>query len=280
MPLADKVRPESIDEIAGQKHLLAPGAPLRRLLESGHIPSLVFYGPPGTGKTTLASIAAKMTDREMFRINATTASLSDVRDVLGNTDSVFSSGGILLYIDEIQYFNKKQQQSLLEYVEDGRIILICSTTENPYFTIYGALLSRSTVFEFKPVGSSELLPVLRRAFNILNGEYGGAKKCSDGVLGLIASSCGGDVRKAINALENTYYASGSELSEESAGLLTQRSGQRFDTDGDQHYDLLSAFQKSIRGSDADAAVYYLARLLAGGDLISPCRRLLVIASEA
>lgn len=279
MPLADKVRPVSIDEIAGQKHLLAPGAPLRRLLESGHIPSLVFYGPPGTGKTTLASIAAKMTDREMFRINATTASLSDVRDVLGNTDSVFSSGGILLYIDEIQYFNKKQQQSLLEYVEDGRIILICSTTENPYFTIYGALLSRSTVFEFKPVGSSELLPVLRRAFNILNGEYGGAKKCSDGVLGLIASSCGGDVRKAINALENTYYASGSELSEESAGLLTQRSGQRFDTDGDQHYDLLSAFQKSIRGSDADAAVYYLARLLAGGDLISPCRRLLVIASE-
>ena len=279
MPLADRVRPKSFDEIAGQKHLLSKGAPFRKIIESGHLPSLVFYGPPGTGKTTVADIVAKKCNKLFYRINATVASLSDVRDILTEAGTLMSSDGILLYIDEIQYFNKKQQQSLLEYVEDGRVTLICSTTENPFFTIYGALLSRSTVFEFKPVEPQELLPILRRAFEIQNADMGGAKSCTDEVLLSIAYACGGDVRKAVSALENVFYASENELSLPLARELTQRSGMRFDRDGNEHYDLLSAFQKSIRGSDENASIYYLAKILEGGDLVSACRRLLVIAAE-
>ncbi len=279
MPLADRVRPNSFDEIAGQTHLLSKNAPFRRIIESGHLPSLIFYGPPGTGKTSVADIVAKKCNKLFYRLNATTASLSDVRDILTQTGTLMSSDGILLYIDEIQYFNKKQQQSLLEYVEDGRVTLICSTTENPFFTIYGALLSRSTVFEFKPVQPQELLPVLRRAFDILNSDFENAKICTDEVLKAIASACGGDVRKAVSALENVYYASENELSVSLARELTQRSGMRFDRDGNEHYDLLSAFQKSIRGSDENAAVFYLAKILEGGDIVSVCRRLLVIAAE-
>lgn len=279
MPLADRVRPTSFDEMAGQKHLLSVGAPFRRIIESGHLPSLIFYGPPGTGKTTAADIVAKQCNKLFYRINATVSALSDVRDILTQAGTLMSSDGILLYIDEIQYFNKKQQQSLLEYVEDGRVTLICSTTENPYFTIYGALLSRSTVFEFKPVEPQELIIVLRRAFDTVNGEMGGSKSCTDEVLLSIAYACGGDVRKAISSLENIYYACEKELSVSLARELTQRSGMRFDRDGNEHYDLLSAFQKSIRGSDENAAIYYLAKILEGGDLLSACRRLLVIAAE-
>ena len=279
MPLADKIRPSSLAEMAGQEHLLKESAPLRRILESGHLPSMIFYGPPGTGKTTLANIAARLTDKQIFRVNATTASLSDVKEILSETDSLFSAGGILLYIDEIQYFNKKQQQALLEYVEDGRVTLICSTTENPYFALYGALLSRSTVFEFKPVKPEECVKVLRRGLELLNSESGSNKNCDDSVLLSVAVGCGGDVRKALTALENLYYACVGDLDGDTAAALTQRSGMRFDVSGDQHYDILSAFQKSIRGRDENAAVHYLARLLAGGDLLSPCRRLLVIASE-
>jgi len=279
MPLADSLRPTSLNDVAGQEHLLQKGAPLRRILESGHLPSMIFYGPPGTGKTTLAGIAAGMTDKQLYRVNATTASLSDVKDILSETDSLFSSGGILLYIDEIQYFNKRQQQALLEYVEDGRVTLICSTTENPYFALYGALLSRSTVFEFKPVSPEECKKVLDRGLTALNEQTGESKKCDDAVLLSIAQGCGGDVRKSLTALENLFYACGDVLDSETASSLTQRSGLRFDASGDQHYDILSAFQKSIRGSDENAAIHYLARLLSGGDLLSPCRRLLVIASE-
>lgn len=279
MPLADRVRPNSFDEMAGQRHLLSESAPFRRIIESGHLPSLIFYGPPGTGKTTAADIVAKKCGKQFYRINATTASLSDIRDILGQTGTLMSSDGILLYIDEIQYFNKKQQQSLLEYVEDGRVTLICSTTENPFFTIYGALLSRSTVFEFKPVEPDDLLGVLRRAFEIQNADFGNIKSCTDEVLLAIAYACGGDVRKAVSALENVYYASEKELSVSLARDLTQRSGLRFDRDGNEHYDLLSAFQKSIRGSDENAAVFYLAKILEGGDLVSVCRRLLVISTE-
>ena len=280
MPLADQIRPSTLAEMAGQEHLLQTGAPLRRILESGHLPSMIFYGPPGTGKTTLANIAARLTEKQIFRINATTASLSDVKEVLQETDSLFSAGGILLYIDEIQYFNKKQQQALLEYVEDGRVTLICSTTENPYFALYGALLSRSTVFEFKPVSPKECLKTLKRGLEVLNSQSAIQKKCDDTLLLDIASGCGGDVRKSLTALENLYYASvGEEIEKDFANSLIQRSGMRFDVSGDMHYDLLSAFQKSIRGSDENAAVHYLARLLAGGDLLSPCRRLLVIAAE-
>ncbi len=279
MPLADKVRPKSFDEVAGQKHLLAKGAPFRRIIESGHIPSLVFHGPPGTGKTTVADIVAKLCGKEFYRINATVASLSDIKDILSMSHSITASDGIILYIDEIQYFNKKQQQSLLEYVEDGRVTLISSTTENPFFSLYPALLSRSSVFEFKPVDSVDMVPALRRAFDICNQSEGMEKQCSDQVLLAIAQGCGGDVRKGIGALENVYYSSDKELSLELAKQLSQRSGIRFDRDGNEHYDLLSAFQKSIRGSDPDAAVFYLARILEGGDLISACRRLMIIACE-
>ncbi len=279
MPLADSVRPKSFDDVAGQKHLLAKNAPFRRIIESGHIPSLVFHGPPGTGKTTVADIVAKQTGREFYRINATVASLSDIKDILSLSQTITAYDGIILYIDEIQYFNKKQQQSLLEYVEDGRVTLISSTTENPFFSLYPALLSRSSVFEFKPVDAKDMLPALRRAFDYCNETARLDKECGDDVLLTIANGCGGDVRKALGALENVYYASEKVLSGELAHQLAQRSGIRFDRDGNEHYDLLSAFQKSIRGSDPDAAIFYLARILEGGDLISACRRLMVIACE-
>ena len=280
MPLADRVRPNTFDEICGQTHLLAKNAPLRRILDSGHLPSLIFYGPPGTGKTTTADLIAKHFRREFYKLNATTAGTSDVKEILNLSGGLMSGNeGILLYIDEIQYFNKKQQQSLLEYVEDGRVTLICSTTENPYFAIYPALLSRSSVFEFKPVDPKDLIPGLRRAFDILNGDFGNAKTCSDAALEVLAYGCGGDVRKAIGSLENCYYASETAIDEDLARSLAQRSGMRYDRDGQSHYDLLSALQKSIRGSDPDAAVFYLAKILAGGDLVSACRRISVCAAE-
>ncbi|OGO90704.1 MAG: hypothetical protein A2Y17_03170 [Clostridiales bacterium GWF2_38_85] len=279
MPLADFLRPKDFDDVVGQKHLLSKNAPFRRIIESENIPSLLFYGPPGTGKTTVADIIAKKTGKIFHKLNATVASLSDVRDILNSTDSIITQDGVVLYIDEIQYFNKKQQQSLLEYMEDGRITLICSTTENPYFCIYNALLSRTTIFEFKSVSPEDILISLRRSLDALNTQNEMNKTTSDKVLDIISHNCGGDVRKAIGTLENTYYASIDVLQPEIAKELSQRSGLRFDRDGDSHYDLLSAFQKSIRGSDADASIYYLARILEGGDLLSACRRLMVIASE-
>ncbi len=279
MPLADSIRPKTLDDIVGQKHLLKPGAPFRRMIESGHFPSMVFYGPSGTGKTTAADIIARMAGMYFCKLNATVASLADVKNVLAQSETLSGSSGVLLYIDEIQYFNKKQQQSLLEYIEDGRVTLICSTTENPFFALYSALLSRSSVFEFKNVEKSETVRALSRAFTLLCTETEETKKLEAGVPEIIAASCGGDVRKAINTLENVFFSCGDTLTEEMAREFSQRSSMRFDRDGDAHYDLLSALQKSIRGSDPDAAVYYLACLLEGGDLLSPCRRLLVIASE-
>ncbi len=279
-PLADEIRPQSIDEMVGQEHILGEDGMLRRIVESGSIPNMIFYGPSGTGKTTAARIIAKNTNRTLRKLNATTAGIADIKAIIDELDTMLCPGGVLLYLDEIQYFNKKQQQALLEYVEDGRVTLICSTTENPYFALYGALLSRSTVFEFKPVSPKACVPVLKRGLNALNEETNQSKKCDDTLLLDIASGCGGDVRKSLTALENLYYASvGDEIEKDFANSLIQRSGMRFDVSGDVHYDILSAFQKSIRGSDENAAVHYLARLLAGGDLLSPCRRLLVIAAE-
>lgn len=279
MPLADEIRPKSLDEVVGQEHLLAPKAPFRRIIESGSMPNLIFYGPPGTGKTTVADIISKNASKFFKKLNATVASLSDVKDVLSSTGTLMGGGGIVLYIDEIQYFNKKQQQSLLEYIEDGRITLICSTTENPYFCVYNALLSRSSVFEFKSVSPAEIKKSLIRALDYLNSKNETKKTASDDVFETISTSCGGDVRKAIGVIENVYFASDDVLDKETAVSLVSGAGLTFDRDGDAHYDLLSAFQKSIRGSDPDAAVQYLARLLSGGDLLSVCRRLLVIANE-
>lgn len=278
MPLADKARPKSFDEVAGQKHLLGEGRPLRRMLEAGHYPSLVFYGPPGTGKTTVADIISKQSGKYMRRINATTASLSDIKSALGSSASLEGQGGILLYIDEIQYFNKKQQQSLLEYVEDGRVTLICSTTDNPFFCIYPALLSRSAVFEFKGVPAEEMLPALRRGFDLLCEEYE-AKEIDDEAMLIIAKAVNGDVRKALSLLENCYFACDTRLDRATATELAEMTGLRSGRNGDDHFDCLSALHKSIRGSDPDGAVHYLCRALEGGDISGVCRRLLCAASE-
>ena len=283
-PLADEIRPASLDDVVGQKHILGADGLLRRIIESGSIPNLVFYGPSGTGKTTVANIIAARTNRTLRRINATTGSLSDVKDVIGEVGTMMAPNGILLYLDEIQYFNKKQQQSLLEVIERGDVTLIASTTENPYFYVYNAVLSRSTVFEFKPVEAGEVLPAIDRGVSIMAKRLGGVAEFEDGVREAIASSCGGDVRKAMNAVEllmNTAARQRGKLvvSLEDARLVAQRSAMRYDRAGDEHYDILSALQKSIRGSDPDAACHYLARLLEAGDLISACRRLMVIACE-
>lgn len=278
-PLADRLRPSSLDEMVGQRHLLGERGILRRLLDAGRFTNMIFSGPPGTGKTTAANIVAARSGMTLYKLNATTASLSDVKEIASSTSNMFGANGILLYLDEIQYFNRKQQQSLLEYMEDGRITLIASTTENPYATIYSALISRSSVFAFKPVTPNECLPALSRGLSLLNSDHGTKKEASEEALLAIATRAGGDVRCALGILENAYYAADSMIDTEIINELAPSLAGVFDLSGDGHYDLLSGLQKSIRGSDPDAAIFYLARLLAGGDLLSPCRRLQVIASE-
>ena len=277
--LADLMRPKTLDEIVGQTHLFGEKGIIRRMLKGGRLPNMIFYGPPGTGKTTAASIIAAESGMTLRRLNATTASLSDVRSVLSETAGVFGSDGILLYLDEIQYFNKKQQQTLLEYIEDGRVTLIASTTENPHFAVYNAILSRSSLFEFRPVAPEECSRALRRSLDYLNECFpteGGARTATDAVLISLARSCGGDVRHSIGLLENAYFAADGEITEE---ILRELSSGVGNFDDDVHYDLLSCLQKSIRGSDPDAAVFYLARLLDAGELLAAVRRLRVIASE-
>ena len=278
-PLADRMRPQNFDEIAGQSHLVSKTGILRRLVEANRIPNMIFYGPPGIGKTTVANIIASASGMQMYKLNATTASLADIKDVISSTDNMFSSNGTLLYLDEIQYFNKKQQQSLLEFMENGKLTLIASTTENPYYCIYNALLSRSSVFEFKSVSPKECVPSLRRALDILNSDFSDSKSALDSTLLGIAYAAGGDVRMSINVLENAFYISDKEITEEAVKSLLPSVIGHFDRDGDVHYDLLSCLQKSIRGSDPNAAIFYLAKILASGDLLSACRRILVIANE-
>ena len=280
-PLADRLRPRSFDEMVGQTHLVGKRGTLRQMMDRGFLPNMIFYGPAGTGKTTAANILAAASDKKLYKLNATTASLSDIRDIIAQTGSMFGMGGVLLYLDEIQYFNKKQQQSLLEFMEDGRITLIASTTENPYFYVYGAVLSRSSVFEFKTVEPAQIVPLLRRGLEMLNRENETERTASDAVLRGIAGAGAGDVRRAIGILEACYYTAGDDgvITAQIAADASPAGMGAFDRDGDGHYDTLSCFQKSIRGSDPDAAVFYLAKLLEGGDLISACRRLQVIASE-
>ena len=283
-PLADRIRPTTLDEVVGQKHLLAEGRALYNLIKSGDISNLIFYGPSGVGKTTVASIIANATKRTLRKLNGTTASTQDIKDIVAELDTFTAPNGILLYLDEIQYFNKRQQQSLLEFIENGKIVLIASTTENPYFYIYPAILSRSTVFEFKPISSSEVIPAIERGFAILSEENGVEVELEEGVLKRIAAGCNGDVRKSLNSVENCFYASSAvdgkkTITLELAGELTQKSSVRYDREGDEHYDIISAYQKSMRGSDPDAALHYLARLLEAGDLPSACRRLMVCACE-
>ena len=282
-PLADRIRPQTLDDVVGQRHLLGEGKALRRIIESGMIPNMVFYGPSGVGKTTVASIIARNTNMHLCKLNGTTASTADIRDVVAQVNTLQAVNGVLLYLDEIQYFNKKQQQTLLEFIENGSITLIASTTENPYFYVYNAILSRSTVFEFKPVEREEVARAVERAFRLLAEESGLSLRLEDGVAAYIAMACGGDVRKAMNAAELCAVAAqgGEEMvvTMALARELTQRSALRYDRSGDEHYDILSAFQKSMRGSDPDAAVHYLARLLEAGDLPSACRRLMVCACE-
>ncbi|MBQ7595476.1 MAG: replication-associated recombination protein A [Clostridia bacterium] len=283
-PLAQRIRPQTLDDVVGQNHLIGEGKPLRNIIESGELPNLVFYGPSGIGKTTIANIIARQTNRKFCKLNGTTAGTSDIKAIVSELDTFETMNGVLLYLDEIQYFNKKQQQTLLEYIENGQITLIASTTENPYFYIYNAILSRSTVFEFKPVSAQEIEPAVRRAFRFLEKEKELKIDASDDVIKYISAACGGDVRKAINAVELCVLSSKAENGIMTVGLetakeLTQRSAMKYDKDGDEHYDIISAFQKSMRGSDPDAAVHYLARLLEAGDLPSACRRLMVCACE-
>lgn len=283
-PLADILRPQTLDEVYGQEHILGKDAVLRRLIDSGNVPNMIFYGPSGTGKTTVANIIAKQTNRTLFQLNATTASTADIKNIVAQLDTFMAPNGVLLYLDEIQSFNKKQQQSLLEYIENGKITLIASTTENPYFYVFNAILSRSTVFEFKQISATAALQAVKRAVSYLENRNGVAALPEEGALEYIAGACGGDLRKAMNAVEVLFSASVTSeakiaLTLEDAKAVTQKSALRADRDGDNYYDLLSALQKSIRGSDPDAAVHYLARLLEAGQLQSACRRLMVIAAE-
>lgn len=283
-PLADRIRPQSLDEVVGQQHILAEGKPLRRIIDGGNIPNMIFYGASGVGKTTVARIIARNSGMRLHKLNGTSASISDIKDVIADTATLDGCNGVLLYLDEIQYLNKKQQQSLLEYIENGQITLIASTTENPYFYIYNAILSRCAVFEFKPVTAEDVVPAVNRAFRLLAEDIGVKVKVEKGAAEYIARGCGGDVRKSVSTAELCVLGAENDgeqikVTLEEAKELTQRSNMHYDRDGDFHYDILSALQKSIRGSDENAALHYAARLIEAGDIISLSRRLLVIAAE-
>ena len=283
-PLADVLRPTTLDAVCGPEHILGEHGLLRRIILSGNVPNMIFYGPSGTGKTTVANLIAAQTQRKLCKLNATTASSGDIKEIYSQLDTFLAPNGVLLYLDEIQYFNKKQQQTLLEYIENGKITLIASTTENPYFYIYNAILSRCSVFEFKPISPAGVQKAICRAVRYLEQQNAVTAEAEPGVWEHVASACGGDIRKAMNAVELLFSAGRIEngrvyLTMDDARQLSQRTAMRYDKDGDDHYDCLSALMKSIRGSDPDAAVHYLARFLEAGDLPPACRRILCSACE-
>jgi len=283
-PLADEIRPQTLDEVVGQKHILGESGMLRRIIESGQAPNMIFYGPSGTGKTTVAGIIAKATKRTLRRLNATQAGTADIREIISSLDTMLTPNGILLYLDEIQYFNKKQQQSLLEYIENGKISLIASTTENPYFYVYSAVLSRSVIFEFKPVSPAETKPAVYRAIGAMERRTGLKGNFPEEVVERICLGCGGDMRKAVSSVELLFYGSKNDgetvfATLADTELAAQKSAMKYDREGDNHFDAVSALMKSLRGSDADAALHYLARILEAGDLAGACRRILCSASE-
>lgn len=283
-PLADELRPRELEEVYGQAHILGPGAILTRIIESGHVPNLIFYGPSGTGKTTVANIIAEKTNRKLFKLNATTASTADIKAIVSELDTMLAPNGVLLYLDEIQSFNKKQQQTLLEHIENGKITLIASTTENPYFYVFNAILSRSTIFEFKSLTPADAKKAVDRAIAYMGRKLDLELTVEPGVEDYIATCCGGDIRKALNAVEVLFAACATDrkaltLTLADAQAVTQKSSMHYDREGDSHYDAVSALMKSLRGSDPDAALHYLARLLEAGDLPGACRRLLCSASE-
>ena len=283
-PLADEIRPTTLDEVVGQTHILGENGLLRRVIEGGNVPNLIFYGPSGTGKTTVANIIAQRTNRPLHRLNATTASIADIKAIMDEIGTLMAPEGVLLYLDEIQYFNKKQQQSLLEFMENGKITLIASTTENPFFAVFGAVLSRATVFEFKQITAEDALPAIDRGISIMEKRLGAQVECEDGVRKHIAWACGGDIRKAMNAIELLLNSSRREQGKilvalADAETVAQKSAMRYDREGDAHFDIASALMKSMRGSDPDAALHYLARLLEAGDMITAIRRILCSASE-
>ncbi len=278
-PLADLLRPQTFDQMVGQAHLVGKTGALRRMMEQNYLTNMIFYGPPGTGKTTAARILAKASGKPLHCLNATTATLADVRDVIAQTQTLDGMHGVLLYLDEIQYFNKKQQQSLLEYMESGELTLIASTTENPYLYVYNAVLSRSAVFEFRAVTPADVAPLLSRAMDYLNESNQAQKTLAPDATEYLSHAAAGDVRRALNLLENAYYTAQDEIDRELLLSYSPKSIGNFDAAGTVHYDLLSALQKSIRGSDPDATIFYLCKILEGGDLPGACRRLQVIASE-
>lgn len=283
-PLADLIRPKTLDEVVGQQHLIGEHQILRKLIEVNHIPNLIFYGPSGTGKTTIANIIASLSNKKIYKLNATDAKTEDIKQIIQSLNTIEGMNGVFLYLDEIQNFNKKQQQTLLKYIETGQITLITSTTENPYFTIFSAILSRSTILEFKPLTKEEIVEGLKRAVELVESEfYLYPLTYEDEALNYIANVANGDLRRALNALEIALYPNCRTeefvLDLKVARECTVTAGFSYDRFGDQHYNTLSAFHKSIRGSDPDASIHYLARLIHAGDLNSICRRLLVIAAE-